>query len=136
MFILAHMCAVFSAWVIILTGSEMLLEGMEGFSSGLGKSIGGLLIWFFLALVSLPLGGALRYLAGRLPVRPLSGAIGVGVAVGWALIPVLNPAMSPSLTFASHPVGLLVVYSLAGIVGGTVWWAIEFQGVNENHVKI
>jgi hypothetical protein len=133
--ILVHLCAVFVAAVIIVTGTEMILEGPSGFISGVGKSIGGFLVWLILGLVTLPLALVLRHFAGRLPLRPLPVAMGVGVAIGWVLIPVLNPAMTPSLTFASHPVGLLLVYSLAGISGGVVWWAIAFRGVSGKNAE-
>jgi hypothetical protein len=127
------MCATFLAAVIIITGTETILEGPSGLLSGLGKSIGGFLIWLTVGALSLPLGLALRLIWGRFRVQPLPVAVATGVATGWILIPLLNPAISPVLTFSTNPIGLLVVYSLAGGFGGVVWWSIEFgRGSGEN----
>jgi len=121
------MGAVIVAGVIILTGTQVLLDGPFGLFDGLLKSLGGFFIWIILGFVSMPLGLSLRYVAGLLPFPPLPVAIGFGVAIAWVLIPVLNPTMAPPLSFASHLVGLLIVYSVAVIVGGVVWCAIEFK---------
>ncbi len=75
----------------------------------------------------MPIGLALRYIVGKLPFRPFLAAVGSGICVGLALIPVLNPAMYPALRLASHPFALIIVYSLAGGLGGTVWYAVEFR---------
>jgi hypothetical protein len=124
---LAHMSATFLAAVVIVTGSEVILQGPSGIIDGLGKSIGGFLIWLVLGLGTMPIGLALRHVVGKLPLRPFSVAVGSGICVGLALIPVLNPGMAPTLSLASHPFALIIVYSLAGGLGGSVWYAVEFK---------
>ena len=123
----AHMSAIFVAGVVILTGTETILQGPMGLLSGFGKSVGGFLIWLILGLVCAPIGLLLRHLMGKLPFPPFYVAIVTGVGIGWMLIPIMNPAMAPPLTFASHPFGLLIVYTLAGGLGGLVWHCIEFK---------
>ena len=130
----SHMTAIFVAGVVILTGTEVILQGPMGVVSGLGKSIGGFLIWLILGVVSAPIGLMLRLVVGKLPFRPLYVAIVTGVGIGWILIPVMNPAMAPPLTFASHPFGLLIVYTLAGVMGGIAWHCIEFKKEKPAHV--
>ncbi len=117
-----------------MTGTEVILQGPSGLLSGLGKSLGGFMIWLVLGVVSAPIGLGLRHVMGRLPFHPLYVAIVTGMGIGWILIPIMNPAMAPPLTFSSHPVGLLIVYSLAGGLGGLVWYCIEFKKENRADV--
>ena len=79
-----------------------------------------------LGLVSAPLGLALRYLVGLLPVSPRPAAVVTGLAVGWALIPVLHPGMVGGVTFTSNPFAMIVIHGLAGGLGGVLWGAVEF----------
>ncbi|MDB5665792.1 hypothetical protein [Cypionkella sp.] len=131
---MAHMCAIFLAAVVIVTGTETVLQGPVGLLSGLAKSVGGFMIWLMLGVVSAPIGLILRNIMGRLPFHPFYVAVVTGIVIGWILIPVMNPAMAPPLTFSSHPVGLLIVYSLAGGLGGLVWYVIEFRKENRANV--
>lgn len=127
---IAHISATFFAAIIIVSGTDIILQGPSGLISGLGKSIGGFLIWIIIGVVTMPIGFALRYIIGKLPLDPYHAAVGIGVCIGLALIPVLNPAMMPSLTLASHPISLLIVYSLAGGSGGLIWYFVEFRTAN------
>lgn len=130
------MCAIFAAGVIILTGTYVMRYGPTSFLYGLLMSLGSFFIWFVLGLISLPIGLALRSFAGLLPLPPLLVATMVGMAIGLILMPILSSALASSLSFDSRPASVIVVYSLAGIVGGIVWWAVEFQGAKQNDPKI
>jgi hypothetical protein len=123
--ILAHVCSVFAASSVIIAGMGFVNAGFVGVVDRFSGWIGGFLIFSFLSVCSLPIGLLLRSIVGRLPVSPKRVSVGTGIAVAVALIPVLHPAMMPSMSFASHLFQLLAVHGTAGAVGGWLWWAIE-----------
>ncbi|MEO1363500.1 MAG: hypothetical protein AAFU86_06970 [Pseudomonadota bacterium] len=122
----AHLMAVLLGSLVLFVGVEMTVFGPIGFLQGLGKWIGGILIFFVLAIASLPAGLVLRALVGRLKTYPLFGAMLSGAVLGFVLMFVLHPAMYPGVSFWTDPVALSLVHVLAGLCGGAVWFAIEF----------
>ena len=123
----AHFAATSAAAVVLFVGLDVLTFGPAGVLSGLGKSIGGFVVILVVCAFSVPLGLALRYLVGRLPLSPRPAAVAAGIAVGLALIPILHPGMVGGVSFSSNPLALIVIHGLAGCVGGVIWHAVEFR---------
>ena len=123
--LVAHIAATLSGSFLILVGIECVVYGLEGVPVGIGKWIGGLLIFAVFAIVTIPLGLALRLVLGKLPLRPRFGAIAGGVVVGFALVFVLHPALYPPLSFSSHPVSLTFIHLASGGLAGYIWYLIE-----------
>ena len=111
----------------IFIGLETIVFGTEALVSGAAKWIGGIMIFAMLSLLTIPLGLLLRRLVEGLPLTPLGGALVGGVSVSLVLMFVLHPAMYPTLNFLSHPISLIFVHSGAGLVGGWIWYVIEFE---------
>ena len=116
-----------------MMGLDAISSGAVGIADGTAKWIGGFLIFGFLAGLSIPIGLLVRAAVGLLPMKPLLGAVLTGAAVGLALIPVLNPAMYPDVSFQSDPFRLVLVHASAGVVGGLVWWSIECPASQVSH---
>ncbi|MEO0380013.1 MAG: hypothetical protein AAF252_07050 [Pseudomonadota bacterium] len=114
--------------LILLVGVEIVVFGQVGIVQGLAKWIGGFLMFLILSVLSLPIGLLLRFGVGRLPIKPLLGALLAGLAVGVTLIFVLHPAMYRQVSFGSEPLSLILVHSMAGMAAGTIWYGIEFAG--------
>jgi hypothetical protein len=108
-----------------MAGIGGIRGGLEGALESLAGWVGGALIFATLAVMSAPVGLLLRWIAGRMFNRPQMPALMIGVVVGLMFIPVLHPAMVPSLAFASDPMKLFVVHAGAGLVGGAVWIVLE-----------
>ena len=122
----AHTVSVLGASLILLIGLEFIAAGPVGLAAAIGKWIGGVLIFAALAVLSIPVGLLLRWIVGLLPVEPLFGALFGGAAVSFALIPVLHPAMYPTVSLTSHPASLIFVHLFAGLIAGGLWHLIEF----------
>jgi len=112
--------------LILVIGIEVIVFGPVGIVQGLGKWVGGFLIFLILSVLSLPIGLLMRYRVGLLPITASQGAIFGGVVVGMVLMFVLHPAMYPSLSFGSSPLSLTLVHSVAGLSAGVIWYSIEF----------
>jgi hypothetical protein len=123
----AHFAATVAAAIVLFIGFDVLTFGPTGVLSGPGKSIGGFLVILLICTISVPLGLALRYLVGKLPLSPRPVAVAAGIAVGLALIPILHPGMIGGISFTSNPLALIVIHGLAGCVGGMIWHAAEFR---------
>ena len=129
----AHLVAMVVAQVIILAGVEAIMFGPSGVLSGVMKSLGGVLILLIVAGVTLSVGLSLRWLAGKIPASPRRIAVSAGVLVGLMTIPLVHPSASPSVSFGTHPVALLVWHGLAGACGGWVWYCIKRPGDGRGH---
>ena len=80
------------------------------------------------AVVSLPVGLFLRFLGGKVPVRPIIYLLSIGIIVGLGLIPVVHPEMTDERNvIATHRGELVLIHGIAGILGGVLWWLVEFQ---------
>lgn len=121
----AHLAATLAGSLIIMVGTDVLEYGWAVGLGSWGKWMGGFVLFFIIGLLTAPLGIGLRYVLGRIGQRNLPAAVITGVLVGLALIPVLNPAMYPGLSFDTNPLGLLVVYGLSGAAGGLAWFGTE-----------
>lgn len=124
----AHILSVYLGSLVLLIGMEVTVFGAMGFVQGLGKWIGGFVVFLTLSLLSLPIGLLLRSGIGRMPIKPLHGALLGGGAVGSVLMFVLHPAMYPPLSFGSNPLSLTVAHLAAGLSAGIIWYSIEFAG--------
>lgn len=124
----AHILSVYLGSLILFVGIETVVFGSVGIVQGLAKWIGGFLIFLILSVLSLPIGLLLRFGVGRLPIKPLLGALLGGLAMGVTLIFVLHPAMYRQLSFGSDPLSLILVHSMAGLSAGIIWYCIEFAG--------
>ena len=122
----AHFAAVLVSSLALLVGIETLAHGAIGIVQGVGKWIGGILIFLVISLASLPIGLSIRAMIGQFRVVPIFGALIGGACVGLALLFVLHPAMYPGVSFQTHPVGLTVVHLGAGVIGGWIWHRFEF----------
>jgi vacuolar-type H+-ATPase subunit I/STV1 len=123
--ILAHVCAVFAASAVIMAGMGFVEAGFKGLVDRFAGWVGGFLIFGALSVLSLPVGLLIRSFVGRFTVHPERAAVGTGLGVSLVLIPVLHPAMMPSLSLSSHPMQLIAVHGVAGVLGGWLWFAIE-----------
>jgi len=122
----AHILSTCVGVVAIFTGVKVLMSGPIGFAAGLTGALSGMLLFLVIAVFSIPIGVLLRFLVGFLPIPPIVGAVGVGLLVSFYAMMVLHPEISPLISLETHPVGLVVVHAVAGILGGALWWAIEF----------
>ena len=127
----AHLAAVLSGSLVLLIGIEATVFGPVGIPQGVGKWIGGVLIFIFLAIASLPLGLVLRLVVGRLNSAPLRGAMLGGAFVGFGLMFVLHPAMYPGVSFWTDPLALSLAHTIAGVCGGAAWYWIEYAAEGE-----
>ena len=125
--ILAHVFAVLSGSLLLMSGVEMILQGPLGALDGAAKWLGGLLIFSVVAIATAPVGMTLRWLVGKLPMRPMEGALLGGASIGIASVFVLHPALYPNLSLATHPVQLVILHLIAGLAGGWAWHRIEFS---------
>ncbi len=130
--IAAHFVAVLLSSLLLFVGVEAVVFGSVGVLQGVGKWIGGVLIFIVLAIASLPIGLLLRGIIGKLAPSAFSGAIVGGVFVSLALMFLLHPAMYPGVSFWTHPVALTLVHGFAGFCGGALWHTVEF-GLGGEH---
>lgn len=121
----AHLAAVCTGSLALLAGSRLLDTGPVGFFEGVFNWLGGIVIVLALAATSFPAGLAVRWVIGLLPAPALIGAVFGGVAVGLCLLPFLHPALLPCVSWDSHALGLVVLHSVAGALGGVVWFWVE-----------
>lgn len=129
----AHVAAMLVAQVMIFTGMQAIRFGPSELLSGFTMSLAGFLIFLIVSVLTLPIGLLLRWLAGKLTASPLRISVSVGVIVGLATIPLLHPAMAPSISLGTRPVELLVLHALAGACGGYVWYYIERPNGGREH---
>ncbi|MBO9478231.1 hypothetical protein J7382_11860 [Shimia sp. R11_0] len=123
--ILAHVCAVFAASAGIMAGMGFVDAGFVGLIDQLAGWVGGFLIFGLLSVLSVPVGLLIRSIVGRFATHPERASVGTGLGISLALIPVLHPAMMPPMSVWSHPLQLIAVHSIAGVLGGWLWFAIE-----------
>ena len=109
----------------IVVGVEVVALGWQEGLGGSGKWLGGLLIIAAIAILALPIGIGLRFWLGSMGQQNLVAAMITGTAIGVALVPVLHPAMYPSLSLETHWITLLLVHCLAGCAGGVAWFVTE-----------
>jgi hypothetical protein len=123
--VLAHFVSVYTASGALMLGLGALDAGLTGALEFAARWFGGFLIFGILAMVSLPLGLFIRYLALKFLKPSFAGSVGIGVSVSWILVFILYPAMMPPLSFETAPFGLLLSHGIAGAVGGWVWWLLD-----------
>lgn len=112
--------------LVIVAGTDVLAFGWLGALGGIGKWLGGFMIFFIIGVLTSPFSLGLRFAMERLGQRNLPTATVAGTLVGLAIIPVLQP-MYPDVSMTTMPAGLLVVHGLAGCAGGLAWFGTELS---------
>lgn len=112
--------------LVIVAGTDVLAFGWPTGLGGIGKWLGGFMIFFIIGILTLPICLGLRFVIERLGQRNLRTATAAGTLVGLAIIPALQP-MYPDISMTTMPVGLLLVHVLAGCAGGLAWYVTELS---------
>ncbi len=118
----AHFLAIQAGALFVCVGMMVVEDGLGAVLEGIGTWIFGQLVIFPIAIASMPVGLGVRYLGGKVLGETYAAALASGVCVGclsWLAI-----TWDSSLTSEGVAIGL-VLASVAGLIGGLVWAAIE-----------
>ena len=124
----AHVVAVTFIGHAIYAGIVILENGITSISTAIAFSPMYLLALLVLSIVSLPVGLLLRFLCGKIPVRPIVCILSIGIILGLGLIPVMHPEMTDErIVIEMHRGELFLIHGIAGLLGGALWWLVEFR---------
>ena len=124
----AHVVAFTFIGYAITAGIVILENGMTSAATAFEFSSLYFSALLVLAVVSLPLGLFLRFLGGKVSVRPIIYLLPIGIIFGLGLIPVVHPEMTDErIVIAAYRGELFLIHGIAGILGGVLWWLVEFK---------
>ena len=124
----AHVVAFTFIGYAISAGIVIFEGGMTNISTAIEFSTKFLFALLVLSVVSLPVGLFLRFLGGKVPVRPIMCTLSVGIILGLGLIPLVHPEMTDErIAIETYRAELFLIHGIAGFLGGLVWWLVEFR---------
>ena len=124
----AHVVAITFIGHAIYAGTVILERGMTSISTAIAFSPMFLFALLVLSVVSLPVGLLLRFLCGKIPVRPIVCTLSIGIILGLGLIPVVHPEMTDErILIETYRGELFLIHGIAGFLGGALWWLVEFR---------
>ncbi len=124
----AHVVAITFVGYAISAGIVILANGMTSIFTAFEIPSVYLLALLFFSVISLPVGLFLRFLCGKVPVRPLVGLVLMGIIFGLGLIPIMHPEMTDErIAIEMYRGELFLIHGIAGSLGGGLWWLIEFR---------
>lgn len=118
----AHFLAIQAGAFFVCVGMMVVEDGPGAVLEGIGTWVFGQLVIFPIAIATMPVGLAVRYLGGKVLGETYAAALASGVFVGclsWLAI-----TWDSRLTSDGVAIGLAFA-SIAGLIGGLVWAAIE-----------
>ena len=117
----AHIVAITFVGYAISAGIVILEGGMTSISTAIAFSPMFLFALLVLSVVSLPVGLFLRFLCGKIPVRPIVCVLLIGIILGLGLIPVMHPEMTDErIVIESYRGELFLIHGIAGFLGGAL----------------
>ncbi len=118
----AHFLATQAGALFVCVGMMVVEDGPRAVLDGIGTWIFGQIVFLPIAIASMPVGLAVRYLGGKVLGETYAAALASGVFVGclgWLAI-----TWNSILSGIGVAIGLVFAL-VAGLIGGLVWAAIE-----------